>query len=42
MRICVGRGSLPPRLLKRFWKTGTMKMIIAEKMKIMTPSTTDG
>ncbi len=32
MSTCVGNGSFPPRVLKRFWKTGTMKTIMAVKM----------
>ena len=33
---------MPPRLLNSPWKTGTMKMIMAEKMTSMTAITTVG
>ena len=36
MRIWVGSGSFPPRVLNRFWNTGTMKTIMAEKMTNIT------
>ena len=38
-RICVGRGSLPPRLSNIFWKIGTMKIrtpLIISRLKQMT------
>ena len=38
----MGSGSVPPKLLKSPWNTGTMKMIMAEKMSSMTDSTTAG
>ena len=42
MSIRVGNGSLPPRDLKSFWKTGTMKTIMAVKITTMTERTTAG
>ena len=42
MRTRVGNGSFPPKWLNRFWNTGTMKTIIAVKMRTMTLSTTAG
>ena len=42
IRMRVGSGNFPPSDEKRFWNTGTMKMIMALKMITMTLSTTDG
>ena len=33
MRTRVGNGSFPPRVVNRFWNTGTMKTIMAVKMR---------
>ncbi len=32
----VGNGSFPPKVLNRFWNTGTMKTIMAVKMTTIT------
>ena len=42
IRTRVGNGSLPPRVVNRFWNTGTMKTIMAVKMTTITDSTTAG
>jgi len=42
MSACVGAGSLPPRDLNRFLKTGTMSSIMASTMIPMTDTTMIG